>query len=97
MAACTIVNKQGVYYVGGVGTDATTVTTGTIKIKGIVCVAAASADTIAITALAGTSQNVLNWASPITLSESFDMHGLRVEGLIVTHSSTANKCIIVTE
>ena len=97
MAAATIVNKQGVYYVGGAGTDATTVATGVLKIKGIVCSAAASAATTTITASAGTVERILSWASPVTLSESFDMHGVRVEGLIVTQSSTANKCIIITE
>lgn len=97
MAACTIVNTLGMYYVGGVGTDATTVTSDVVKIKGIICVAAASADTISITTSAGTAQRILNWASPVTLSESFDMYGMRAEGIIVTHSSTANKCIIVTE
>ena len=97
MAAATIVNKQGVYFVGGVGTDATTVSSGVLKIKGIVCSAAASAATTTITASAGTAERILQWAAPVTLSETFDMHGLRVDGLIVTQSSTANKCIIITE
>ena len=97
MADCTVVNKEGIYYVGGVGVDATTVTEDTIKIMGIICCAKASTDTIVVTTEAGTAQTILNWVGPISLSESFDMHGIRAKGVIVNHSSTGGKCVIVTE
>lgn len=97
MAAATIINTSYGYKVGGTGTDATTATTDIIKIKGIVCVAAASADTILVTAVGGTSQTLLNWVAPISLSDSFNFYGARVNGVVVTLSSTANHCLIITE
>ena len=101
MAAATIINTKYGYLVGGVGTDATTVTTGIVKIKGIVCSAVASAATALVSEVAfggaGTAQRLINWAAPITLTESFDMHGVRADGIVVTLAATGTRVMIITE
>jgi len=102
MAAATIRNTKYGYLVGGTGTDATTVTTDVVKIKGIVCTSVASAATALVTenigvSTTGSANRLLNWASPVTLSETFDMHGIRAEGIIVTIAATGTRVAIITE
>ena len=102
MAVATIRNTKYGYLVGGTGTDATTVTTQTVKIKGIVCTAVASAATCLVSeavgvSVTGTANRVLNWAAPVTLAETFDMHGLRADGIIVTCAATGTRVAIITE
>ena len=98
MAAATIVNTQYGYYVGDGGTDATTVTTSMTQIKGIICVAAASASTITVTE-AGTARSLVTFLSiPGALTQSYNMHNLKADGVIVTLNTTsADRCIIVVE
>ena len=86
MAGQTIVKKQWGYVVGGVGTDATPVTTGDINVKRVLLSAAASAGTTVIADAAGNT--IINWAAPVSLFESVEI-GARIKGLTVTMSSSA--------
>jgi len=101
MAPATIINTKYGYLVGGVGTDPTTITTQTVKIKAVVCTAVASAATALLSEVvfggAGTAQRLVIWASPVNLTETFDMHGVRADGLIATLGATGTRLAIITE
>jgi len=107
MAGCLVLNTKYGYLCGGVDTDATTVTTQGVKIKGIVCTSVASAATAVISEVvkgtstagvqAGTANRLLNWVSPVSLNEEFNMHGMRCDGLIVTIAATGTRVAIITE
>ena len=86
MAGQTITETQFGYVVGGVGTDATTVTTSDVNVKRILLSAAASAGTTTVTDGAGNT--LINWIAPVSLFEPVEI-GARVKGLIVTMSSSA--------
>ncbi len=102
MADATTTNTKYGWHVDGTGgTDATTVTTDRLRVKGIVCVTAASAEAIVITEInepehTGGAREVLRFTSGLgDLSKSYHMHGITLNGIIVTCAAAASVCVIL--
>ena len=91
MAGQTIRTKQWGWNVGGVGTDATTVTSGQTYVKGVLLAANASADTVLLTDGAGVT--LINWAAPVTKTEYIPVEA-KIKGLILTMSASTDRASI---
>jgi len=99
MASCNVKNKPYGYWCGDVGTDATTVTSNTVKVKGVLLVSGASARTLTITdGASDTIVTVVTTASGAPWVFNYDLYGQRFEGLKVTlATSTTDRILIFTE
>lgn len=94
MAKATITKKEWGYSLTG-GTDATTVLTGNVQLAGVVCTGTASAGTVTVADVAGTTL-----AKPVftpSLVEDVTLYDLRAKGLVVTLSATGSVCNIIVK
>jgi len=97
MADCTVKVKPYGYWCGNTGTDATSVVSGPVQVKKIICCCVASASSLLVTDTSG--DNIINFEStPSGLTQVFDIGGKRFDGLKVTLvTSTVDRVLILTE
>jgi len=91
MAGQTIRTKQWGWNVGGVGTDATAVTTGQTYVQRINVCSEASADTFTVADASGVV--VFRGAAPVGLFNEAKLD-TKLKGITVTMSSSVSRCNI---
>jgi len=91
MAGQTIRTKQWGWNVGGVGTDATAVTTGQTYVKNLNVCSEASADTFTVADASGAV--VFRGVAPVSTFNEVELDA-KLKGITVTMSSSVSRCNI---
>jgi len=95
MAVQTIRTTQWGWNVGGVGTDATVITTGQTYVKRMIVSSEASADTFSLADAAG-NVIVKGIAGESSITQEFEI-GAKIKGLTLTMSSSVSRASIFVE
>jgi hypothetical protein len=93
MALATVTSNSYGYRATG-GTDATTVTTSTVRVKSFIFKAAAAADTCALTDKSGNAIFTFTSLGTAGDMEQVDFNDAPVDGLIITLSNTGGLLIV---
>jgi len=96
MADCTVRGTTYGYWAGDTGTDETTVNSGIVSLKGILCLFTASAHTVTVKSKSDGKEVMVVTSTPSNWNVPIPFFGSRLNGITVTLSNTTARALFFT-